>query len=137
MSRLVKVMYQGAYNILCRNHQFRIILQIVTAWFYLTFGENFNSNLRSFVGLLDILHFIGNFLSKSCTDFGVLLISVTLLLNFFVSLQGVQFYSQWKTVTSLWREGDSTDKKAEVSFPKMGWIKDNKCSVSSRFGLQA
>lgn len=34
--------------------------------------------------------------------------------------QGVQFYSQWKTVTSLWRESDATDKKAQVDFPSMG-----------------
>lgn len=38
----------------------------------------------------------------------------------FYGKAGIQFYSQWKTVTSLWREGDATDKKAQVSFPKMG-----------------
>jgi len=40
-------------------------------------------------------------------------------LNFY-GKAGIQFYSQWKTVTSLWREDDATDKKAQVSFPRMG-----------------
>lgn len=38
----------------------------------------------------------------------------------FYGKAGVQFYTQWKTVTSLWRSEDATDKKAQVSFPKMG-----------------
>jgi len=40
-------------------------------------------------------------------------------LNFY-GKAGVQFYSQLKTVTSLWRESDATDKKAQVDFPSMG-----------------
>jgi len=40
-------------------------------------------------------------------------------LNFY-GKAGVQFYSQLKTVTSLWREADATDKKAQVDFPSMG-----------------
>ena len=39
---------------------------------------------------------------------------------FFLIMQGIQFYSQWKTVTSLWRESDATDQKAQVDFPSMG-----------------
>jgi len=38
----------------------------------------------------------------------------------FYGKAGIHFYSQWKTVTSLWREDDATDKKAQVSFPRMG-----------------
>jgi len=38
----------------------------------------------------------------------------------FYGKAGIQFYSQWKTVTSLWREDDATDKKAQVAFPSMG-----------------
>jgi len=37
----------------------------------------------------------------------------------FYGKAGIQFYTQWKTVTSLWRADDATDKKAQVSFPKM------------------
>jgi len=40
-------------------------------------------------------------------------------LNFY-GKAGIQFYSQWKTVTSLWRESDATDQKAQVDFPSMG-----------------
>jgi len=40
-------------------------------------------------------------------------------LNFY-GKAGIQFYSQWKTVTSLWRSDDAVDKKAQVSFPNMG-----------------
>ncbi|XP_047137677.1 probable methylmalonate-semialdehyde/malonate-semialdehyde dehydrogenase [acylating], mitochondrial isoform X1 [Hydra vulgaris] len=39
-------------------------------------------------------------------------------LNFY-GKAGVQFYTQWKTVTSLWRAEDATDKTAQVSFPRM------------------
>jgi len=35
----------------------------------------------------------------------------------FYGKAGVQFYTQWKTVTTLWRASDATDQKAEVSFP--------------------
>lgn len=38
----------------------------------------------------------------------------------FYGKAGIQFYTQWKTVTSLWRAEDATDQKAQVSFPKMG-----------------
>lgn len=37
----------------------------------------------------------------------------------FYGKAGIQFYTQWKTVTSLWRGEDATDKKAQVSFPKV------------------
>jgi malonate-semialdehyde dehydrogenase (acetylating)/methylmalonate-semialdehyde dehydrogenase len=35
----------------------------------------------------------------------------------FYGKAGVQFYSQWKTVTTLWRAEDATDKRAQVAFP--------------------
>jgi len=38
----------------------------------------------------------------------------------FYGKAGIQFYSQWKTVTTLWRAEDATDKKAQVSFPRAG-----------------
>jgi len=38
----------------------------------------------------------------------------------FYGKAGIQFYSQWKTVTTLWRAEDATDKKAQVSFPRSG-----------------
>jgi len=38
----------------------------------------------------------------------------------FYGKAGVQFFTQWKTVTSLWRSEDATDQKAQVSFPRMG-----------------
>lgn len=35
--------------------------------------------------------------------------------------QGVQFYTQWKTVTQLWRETDAgAGARPEVAFPRMG-----------------
>jgi len=37
----------------------------------------------------------------------------------FYGKAGVHFYTQWKTVTSLWREEDATDQKAQVAFPKL------------------
>lgn len=37
----------------------------------------------------------------------------------FYGKAGVQFFTQWKTVTSLWREEDATDKQAQVAFPKL------------------
>jgi len=37
----------------------------------------------------------------------------------FYGKAGIQFYTQWKTVTSLWRAEDVSSKKAEVSFPKL------------------
>jgi len=37
----------------------------------------------------------------------------------FYGKAGIQFYTQWKTVTTLWRAEDATDKKAQVSFPKL------------------
>lgn len=37
----------------------------------------------------------------------------------FYGKAGIQFYTQWKTVTTLWRADDATDQKAQVAFPKM------------------
>lgn len=37
----------------------------------------------------------------------------------FYGKAGINFYTQLKTVTSLWREEDTLSKKAEVSFPKL------------------
>jgi len=37
----------------------------------------------------------------------------------FYGKAGVQFHTQWKTVTSMWREEDAVDKKAHVAFPKL------------------
>ena len=35
------------------------------------------------------------------------------------NLQGIQFYTQLKTVTQLWREEDTTSTKATVAMPVM------------------
>jgi len=37
----------------------------------------------------------------------------------FYGKAGIQFYTQWKTITSLWRAEDAQDKKAQVAFPKL------------------
>jgi len=37
----------------------------------------------------------------------------------FYGKAGIQFYTQWKTITSLWRAEDAQSKKAEVAFPKL------------------
>jgi len=37
----------------------------------------------------------------------------------FYGKAGINFYTQLKTVTSLWREEDTLSKKAEVAFPKL------------------
>ena len=35
----------------------------------------------------------------------------------FVVLQGINFFTQTKTITQLWRSEDSTDTKATTAFP--------------------
>jgi malonate-semialdehyde dehydrogenase (acetylating)/methylmalonate-semialdehyde dehydrogenase len=37
----------------------------------------------------------------------------------FYGKAGIQFYTQLKTVTQMWRESDATDKKATTAFPTM------------------
>lgn len=37
----------------------------------------------------------------------------------FYGKAGVQFYTQWKTVTQLWRDSDATVARAEVNFPRL------------------
>lgn len=39
--------------------------------------------------------------------------------NHFYGKQGIKFYTQTKTVTQLWREGDATSKDAAVAMPTM------------------
>ena len=38
---------------------------------------------------------------------------------FYSLLQGMQFYTQIKTVTQMWREDDATGGKAAVAMPVM------------------
>lgn len=37
----------------------------------------------------------------------------------FYGKAGINFFTQWKTVTTLWRSEDTKSKKAEVAFPKL------------------
>ncbi len=37
-------------------------------------------------------------------------------LNFY-GKSGIQFYTQWKTVTSLWKSEDATSSRARVDMP--------------------
>lgn len=46
--------------------------------------------------------------------------SVDCLLLCVVSLQGIQFYTQIKTVTSQWKAEDATTKSPAVTMPTMG-----------------
>ena len=39
--------------------------------------------------------------------------------GFFLPFQGVNFYTQLKTVTQMWRESDVTHSKAAVAMPIM------------------
>jgi hypothetical protein len=38
------------------------------------------------------------------------------------NFQGVNFYTQVKTVTQMWRESDVSHSKAAVSMPVMQWV---------------
>lgn len=42
------------------------------------------------------------------------------VLNVFIYFQGIQFYTQIKTVTSQWKAEDATLKSPAVTMPTMG-----------------
>lgn len=47
-------------------------------------------------------------------------LTVILSILFVLSLQGIQFYTQIKTITSQWKAEDATVKSPAVTMPTMG-----------------